>query len=255
MDYEYAHQQLLESEKDVLMIKILAAFVYVVFVAGALLFIQSYIFGFMDKVQPIEAFMDTQESVMEELYGSPTDYADSKALHDKIKFIDQTKTAVEGSMQYDEDAYQAYYDSFIQEYYSQVDYEQINKILEEREKAFQKNAKRSAGSSVTLVMTWMFVLPISLVNAAYVLLYYQRYSAIAKEEYTLWEGTIVSKGENRNHISVVKTSAVVDCGDENLRVTLTFLQAMKMQEGDEVYVAEVNKNLLLKSAKCAICKR
>lgn len=255
MDYEYAHKQMLGSENDVLMIRLLAALVCVIAVTGVLFFAQAKIYEIVYEEKPIEAFMDTQESVIEELYGSPTAYADGKALQNKSQFVDLAKTAVLGSIQYDEEAYQAYYNGFIEEFYSQVDYEEINKILEEREKAFEKRVKKSSGGISIFPMIWMCVITVSLVNVFYVLLYYQRYSAISKKEYTLWEGTIVSKEENRKHVSLVKTSAIVDCGEESLRVTMTLLQALKMQEGDEVYVAEINKDLFLKSAKFTICKR
>ncbi len=202
-------------------------------------------------------FTETEASIITELYGDRTAYADGKTWHTKTNFIDKEKTAATGEITYDEEAYQAYYDSFLAEYDANIDYEKVASILEERKAAFLAASVESAKetepipvNNTGLLLSTLYILLIG----TYIILSFMKYNCIRTHKYRISDGKVLEKRSRRGRINLVKPYAMIRYGSTSVKVRITYLQSLSINVGDSVYLAHFDTNLPIHTLRYTICK-
>lgn len=208
----------------------------------------------------LAGFTETEDTIIEELYGDRIAYADQKTWHSKTDFVDKEKSAAAGEIIYDEEAYQAYYDSFLAEFDAQVDHQKVTNLLEERKAAYL--AAKEATAQVSgfanpfwngRTFFWTFALfALVMVNILHRI---HKVNIVANRNYMVAEGTIVQKMSARNRINFIKPFAKVRLDNgETVKVHMSMLQSLAIGENARVMVARLNGRLLPFYSKYVFCK-
>lgn len=263
------HRMFLAAEKSVLFYRIILTGLFLIVVFGVLSYVKRQTAAPVEETVKVEGdarylegFTDTEESIIKELYGDRTAYADDKTWHTKTDFIDKEATAKTGEITYDEEAYQAFYDSFLAEYDAMVDHEKVTALYNERketyialkksaENAFGKKDKQNVLGGKVVVLT-VLLIAVCVVWCGIAVL---RFFSIAKRDYLIAEGTVVKKLSRRGRINIIKPFAVVSYGNAEAKVRLIVPQSLVIGEYEKVYLAELGNGLPAGTLRYSICKR
>ena len=257
-----------KAERNVMLERIVLETLFVVVTFGVL-----YIFFFgvrtaqkeyaktVEESNYLAGFAETEESIINELYGDRTTYADNKTWHAKTDFLDKEKTAETGEITYDEEAFAKYYDSFLEEYDAMIDHDNVAALLEERKSIYQETKKAALASDGTafiksgkgvrlyILLGICIVLELGICFGAF-----WKFYLIHAGKYMVCQGRIVDKVNRYDRFRLLKRFAVVSINGSTERVRLSILQSMALGVGESVYLAKLESGILVGKTKNVICR-
>lgn len=219
---------------------------------------------------PLEGFAETEESIIEELYGGRTAYADGKTWHTETNFIDKEASAATGTIVYDEVAFQEYYDSFLAEYDAMIDHDKVSQELERRQKLYIESKKIDTKvkmgkryfnvideiKSPQNIGMILGVLCMMLAACLPIIMAVVRRNKIRKGEYLITEAKLVRKTVyGKWTYNIIKTTAVVRYFGGETFVFMSKGQSLSLSPGDDIYLIDTGIPSILRYRRYMLCKR
>ncbi|MCQ2525984.1 MAG: hypothetical protein MJ130_04390 [Lachnospiraceae bacterium] len=219
---------------------------------------------------PLEGFPETEESIIEELYGGRTAYADSKTWHTEVNFIDKEASAATGTIVYDEAAFQEYYDSFLEEYDAMIDHDKVARELERRQTIYIESQKYDAKvvrgqrysnviegikspQNIGMILGVLFMMFAACLPIIFSV---KRRNKIRKGEYLITEAKLVGKTVyGRWEFRFIKTTAVVRYFAGETLVFMSKGQSLSLSPGDDIYLIDTGIPSIFRYRRYMLCKR
>ncbi|MDO5155944.1 MAG: hypothetical protein Q4D51_08250 [Eubacteriales bacterium] len=259
---EYVHQRILQSQKLAsLEFTILMIFMFLsitVIAGGMVAKLSTGVVKESVSGPDLSGFYETEETITKELYGDRKAYADGKTFHKEVDFLDKEATRKTGEITYDKEAFEAYYNSFLEEYDAMVDHEKVRGLLEERKQEYiAAHSSVNGGASVfTAIMKYVALGILAFVTCVAFLWYDGRkLMCILRRDYQVIEGTVLSKFNHASRHTFVKKFAEVRYHSGVVNAVMPGSQAIGIRKGEHVYLVALNVRRLSGSNVYAIYKK
>lgn len=262
------HERMLESERKTLIeytiisVLFVAVMLIVQLIVGGKILVAMHN-GEIPTAQEryLSEFYETKEHIIQELYGDRTAYADGKVWHQKVNFLDKEKSAATGTIVYDEEAYQAYYDQFLAEYDANIDQAKVDAVYEERKAEFleykraeEKQNRKDNKTGLKIFGIVVMALATIALMAGIVIAENAKYQAVVKKQYMVTMGRVIWKGNNTWNHHFIKRRARIRHAQGEVRLLLSRRQVFSISEGDSVYLAKIRVRFLGERDKYIVCK-
>lgn len=245
------HEIILNSEKTVFWTRLLFfALLALMFLGGLSAFVlkmnksTNEISNEREEADFLLGFNETEETVIKELYGDLDEKVESLVWENKSQFIDKEKTTATGTITYNEPAMESYRKQKLEELKSQIDYQKVQTILEERKSEYQKHQKSQSRSGKEKVSSenvkLLFLGAIyALVLAVAAYFGRKRYQCIVDQDYLITDAVINKKQLNIRR-DILPRRIIVNYAGGTEEVVVTALQTLSMHVGDQVYLMKLN---------------